>query len=117
MIEVDEIREIIREEFDPDCCVVCLDEITFIDALGIRWCAKHEFRGQFVEVMAARDWQEILSSPFLTMDENGQESVKYYSIATGAWFTVQIALVGTDEVIIALALKAMEDHQIGEQVA
>jgi hypothetical protein len=134
-MDTSEIMEIIRESFDAENCIACDPEclalfdmpippVTLCDALGIRWCTAHQFRGEFVNIMSVCGWPAL--------EEYDEDRVRisqkiegkmmkafeqpFYAIAAGAWATVQIALNGSDEAVTALALKAMElqSQQQGE---
>jgi len=96
-MSIAEILSIIREEFDLSGCIACCPEKLWLlelpipplgmtDVLGIKWCV------------------------------DGYPGVVHgagrYTLEAGAWFTVQVALTGTDECVVLLGAAALEQREV-----
>ncbi len=84
-----------------DLCTICEEQSVMHDAQGLPWCAEHTYRGDFINWGAAHNWPALELEP--------------YGVAEGAWFWVNIAMIGEDDCVYML-LGAIE-IETGEKIA
>ena len=80
-----------------DLCVICEAAPTMHDVLGFPWCDEHRVRGEFIDYGAAHNWPAL---------EAG-----VYSLAQGAWYWVQTALLYIEECVLALFVEAIGQEE------
>lgn len=105
LLETDSIEDFRDAMVKDDCglCVMCPEPAVMRDSLNIPWCVNGRDRGEFVNLMSARRWRKIDKATIELEDGH----VEIHTIESGAWFTANVALGGSDEAVIALALMAV----------
>jgi hypothetical protein len=122
-MDIEEIRAMINDDYGHDICLACGSAemfahyeiaaplVTMIDVFNIRWCAEHQFRGEFANLMSRWGW------PAIEVYTEELPQRPDYSLDSGMHATFQAVLTYSDDVIVFMGLQALKDHQESEQVA